>query len=429
MTWRYGSFKLQAQTTVQRGEIKTMTLPDNLIVFYTGLANSGVRVTASDDIVVYSINSILYSADAFTVFPVKVLGTEYYTANAPINSATLIVATQDNTEVKFECAESVLYSGTRPKGTTITQAMSKYQTMYVFSSIKDFSGSHVTANKPIAVFSGSERTHIHYTSSTDHIVEQLLPVASWGKSFALTSTPVRQVGDIFRVIGSKSSTSLTLLPSTNLGTIGAGSFKDIDIATGDHKVLQASEPVQVVVYSKTWKETGGDSPEGGDPFIAVIPPVEQYANQYFFSTVGLAYTTFIHSLSITIQKSLLGGLRLDGAPLPTSVTWNDLPALNLTTAAVTVAPGAHDIYHVDPTKTFYLLLSGVTEYYSYGYVAGMRVAEINTVSIAQVLYTHVDFLLPSAGITSRGLPSAQVPTTCQKILELSKRFLKSRNHT
>ena len=49
----------------------------------------------------------------------------------------------------------------------------------------DISGTYVKSNKPIGMFSGTQRTSIGKGSSSDHIVEMALPVDNWGKKFVL----------------------------------------------------------------------------------------------------------------------------------------------------------------------------------------------------------------------------------------------------
>ena len=46
-----------------------------------------------------------------------------------------------------------------------------------------------------------------------------------------------------------------------------------------------------------------------------------------------------------------------------------------------VTPGTHNLYHVDPTVTFMTLVSGTYRVNSYAYLAGLRMATINAVSV------------------------------------------------
>lgn len=46
-----------------------------------GISNQAIRINATDDIVVYGVNKLTFSTDAFLAFPTDSVGTEYYSAN------------------------------------------------------------------------------------------------------------------------------------------------------------------------------------------------------------------------------------------------------------------------------------------------------------------------------------------------------------
>ena len=52
---------------------------------------------------------------------------------------------------------------------------------------------------------------------------------------------------------------------------------------------------------------------------------------------------------------------------------------------VRVTPGSHNIYHTDPSVTFMALVSGTFKVNSYAYAAGLRLAQINAVSLCGVV--------------------------------------------
>lgn len=53
---------------------------------------------------------------------------------------------------------------------------------------------------------------------------------------------------------------------------------------------------------------------------------------------------------------------------------------SLSRATVTLSAGTHEVYHTDPSATYFAMLSGLTDFYSYGITAGSRVVPINAVS-------------------------------------------------
>lgn len=53
----------------------------------------------------------------------------------------------------------------------------------------DLTGTYIQSTKPVAVFSGNIRASIPPSSRTrDHLVEQMIPVHTWGYEFPIVGT-------------------------------------------------------------------------------------------------------------------------------------------------------------------------------------------------------------------------------------------------
>ena len=85
---------------VTRGVLETLSLPAALRHGAEGVSNLGVVVTASEEVVLYALNTDYQSADAFTVYPVDVLSTEYYAAGSKDYACLIVCATEDSTTVR-----------------------------------------------------------------------------------------------------------------------------------------------------------------------------------------------------------------------------------------------------------------------------------------------------------------------------------------
>ena len=70
--------------------------------------------------------------------------------------------------------------------------------------------SYITSDKIITVFSGNRRTSVKPGSSRDTLVDQMMPVDTWGSKFAIVPTPKRTTGDSVRFIGSESNTAVKI---------------------------------------------------------------------------------------------------------------------------------------------------------------------------------------------------------------------------
>jgi hypothetical protein len=125
-----------------------------------------------------------------------------------LNCSTGVIGVENNTTVTIHFPSSVkghsvtwqgqLYGHGRP----LTFDIQAFQTFQVQCD-DDLTGSHVTANQRVAVISGSSRNTVPVGSgSSDHMVEMIPPTTTWGKMFYTAPIAKRQIGDIFRIIGS-----------------------------------------------------------------------------------------------------------------------------------------------------------------------------------------------------------------------------------
>jgi hypothetical protein len=65
--------------------------------------------------------------------------------------------------------------------------------------------------------------------------------------------------------------------------------------------------------------------EPADPALITIPPIEQYAADYTFSTPKYSYGEYNNYVMFIVKKSEKSGLKLDGKSLGSSVTFTDIP--------------------------------------------------------------------------------------------------------
>ena len=100
--------------------------------------------------------------------------------------------------------------------------MQALDTLQIQDNRGDLSGTRVTANKPVGMFSGNIRVHVTYdgistTGSRDHLVEQVPPISSYGFHFAMMTTPDRSVGDDYKFVASEPDTRECSLKMITLG--------------------------------------------------------------------------------------------------------------------------------------------------------------------------------------------------------------------
>ena len=94
------------------------------------------------------------------------------------------------------------------QGQTINVVLDNFDT-FLMTAYGDLTGTHIKSDKPVAIFSGSKCSNIG-PGGCDHLVEMLMPVDTWGKTFATVPIPDRTTGDVFRFIASEPNTTVNI---------------------------------------------------------------------------------------------------------------------------------------------------------------------------------------------------------------------------
>ena len=76
----------------------------------------------------------------------------------------------------------------------------------------DLTGTIINTSYPIAVFSGTSRAKVGDSRSNleDMVVEQLIPVSSFGKSFAMVSVPDNTVNEVVKIVAKEPRTLVSV---------------------------------------------------------------------------------------------------------------------------------------------------------------------------------------------------------------------------
>ncbi|MBR3091349.1 MAG: hypothetical protein IKH10_05105, partial [Bacteroidetes bacterium] len=308
-----------------------------------------LKIWSDKPIMVYLGSHASATAEGYMALPVNALGTRYVhcswksnqesASNDRFHTGFIVGATQSGTKVQVKlrgknlsAASGCVTDGNAHKiGSTFTlPVMDEWQAINVWDELMevsntrgkcDFSGSTITSNKPIAMFSIHERTDIPLTTGNrDNLVEQLLPVNMWGKkhiSLQLRCTgatpmpvgnevldPDLKVGDYFRVVAAEASTSLNVKWwHTKTGELikelknqkldAEGSFWEWNenisqprqagiLSVQGVALFESDKPVQVMQYcfSTGYGQSGGNF----DPLMVIVPPIEQYGYETIMQT-------------------------------------------------------------------------------------------------------------------------------------------------
>jgi hypothetical protein len=424
---------------------------------HTALTRSAYRVRTTFPVVAYQFNPLenvgVFSNDASLLRPVEAVapqGDEMLDAYVALGWPQTIAST-DDPRTNFNAANPIdlraflRIVGTRP-GTTVrvvpstrvlgapgipeTEAYGELEVTLDPHDVlnletddfrADLTGSVITANGPIIVFTGSEASDAPYFNTlseryccADHLEEQLDHLRTAGKHFVASPTPnrsraVREAGgaigvaeqaDYFRILatsdeGARVTTSLDELPSFEL--YGRGDYADV--AATVPFVISSDSPVMLMSVSPSQQAAGipSDLP-GGDPSLIIIPPLEQFRSSYVFQTPFEYAFDFVRIIapedaivifdSRTLEDmgctSVTAG-RLD-SPFGDDIRYVvhtcqvDFPVIdpNLRSPDNVIESGRLDGVHViEADRQVGVLVSGFDSFVGYAYAAGTELEFIN----------------------------------------------------
>lgn len=205
-------------------------------------------------------------------------------------------ATQDNTSVTF----------TRPNGTTQTVTLNAGQT-FMLTANAQLTGTRVTSDKPISVFSGNRCTNVPTgVTACDHIVEQMPPTEVLSNNYLLAQTPrTGTLGNVVRVVATEDNTEVRA-NGTLVATLNAGQFYEGRVAGGVE--LTANNKILVGQYLIGETQAGANT----DPAMTIIPGKDQWLSSYVFAPPLGAANFPTDFIQIIIAETSIGSLRLDG---------------------------------------------------------------------------------------------------------------------
>ena len=210
------------------------------------------------------------------------------------------------------------------------------------------------------------------TSPQDSIAEQLPPVTSLGRNYALLHTPDREVKDIFVIVATQSETEATVSNGNPLYFRRQGDIRILDVE--EHVTLSADKPVLVGQFVRTLVS----DERKGDPAMTLMTPNEQFISTYSFLIPESEGSN--HYVSIVITNADKEGLSLNGDDL--DISWESVPGFGFVMGYIRPDPGMHTIEHSEGIGFgAYIFGDRDAEQCAYGYPAGMCLDEINPVSV------------------------------------------------
>lgn len=336
---------------VKGGDVTTLNVDPALQLTSSGIVEKKVlHVVADAPISVCAGNNRFQTTDTYLAFPADALGQAYRAVGykwlaEDLLSQFAVAAAEDNTTVTI--TPSMKTKTGNSAGIPFTVILNRgevYQVISRFDPTRegDLTGSLITADKPVALFSGHNCAYVpdRLWKACNLLVEQLPPVDAWGKEFVVGAF-AKLGSSVIRVVAHRDGTEV-FANGGKVATLKAGEFYE-NVWLMNSTLIKASEPILVVQYAKGFSSlsAGGSNPDSlGDPMMIVLPPVDQYLKSYNFSTpyAGIWY----HYVNVMTETSGVSKIRLDGIPVPAD-SFTIVPGTKYSVAQIKVEEGTHRV--------------------------------------------------------------------------------------
>lgn len=327
------------------------------------VTNTGLHVTATDTISLYTITQGYPNLDYANVMPTSMLLSDYMVQSYPADrysSEFAIVAAEDSVNVSITLRGNTIDGHT--SGQTYSVLIPRAGQVLQVQSTRpgDLSGTRISAanNKRIAVFNGDVCVYIpnqNVGQSCDHVVEQALPTSYWGRNFIVAGSHSGRT-DYVRITALNNNCQVKV--NGNVVATLNSSFTYQYQMTHNNSIdyIETSEPAMVYIYFPSMNGAGS-----GDPSMTTIIPIEQCLSSIRFPTISTTNVT-AHCINIICDTSTVSHIYLDG----TNISSRFQPIAN--------APGYSYMRSMLNTGTHTLYDQGGNGFITYMYGSGNRVS-------------------------------------------------------
>ena len=216
------------------------------------------------------------------------------------------------------------------------------------------------------------------------LLEAMPPTSAWGTAFVLNAIDIdaqgtkNPGGDLMRVVALNDNTTVTVNGNPWV-TLNHNQFADSMISSP--VLVKGSGALLVGEYAHT--DINNNS--NGDPFLAVVPAVDQSFNNYtFFAPDKLDYP--LQKVIIVTDTLAQNSILFDGQALPGRIFQKVPGSIGGHAYALTeytgFNQGAHTITSMMPPEDGFTILSyGLGKVISYGYTAGILLVPKRAIGI------------------------------------------------
>ena len=237
------------------------------------------------------------------------------------------------------------------------------------SSKKDLTGTRVTTNRAVSLYSG------HYctsgkTTACSILHEQIPPYNSWGNTFVLHTNVNGIRGNMFKIIASDVGANV-LMNCTTDGTdykayglnLGFRQHRVFSL-THDYCTVKSDRNILIIQFRDS-------SPPLMDTFMTIIPALVHYEDHYVLN----AYEDFDNCIAITVKDTdvATNSILLDDGPIAIAWTMIELDGDAYYFGSLALAVGRHSLAFSKNSFTFGVILYGSNEIETFALPVGFRI--------------------------------------------------------
>ncbi|KAF7242409.1 IgGFc-binding protein [Varanus komodoensis] len=348
---------------VKEGQTVKVRLPSTIEMVGSDTFDGTVLIQADKDISVFAQSQERSSIGTTVVYPVEQLGTLYYVLTPPGDRANTfkeftVIASETPTKVIIDLKGAVTFKGqVYPAGKELEVDLKAFQAIQLQSS-DDLSGTKVESTETVAVLSGHSCADKN-SQVCNHVIEQLLPVTSWGTFFIVPQQVLQDRDGIVYIMASQSTyTEYHHGHTQKSQTMESQQVIQLNRPSSEPMFISASTGIQVLFFfAATEKRNNG-------PFLINIPGIANYCRSYDIDGMS----QFDNYAVIVAKTSETEGIVL-GKTTIGNVQWRPIPDSEYSWAEYSLAGNAASFSLEHPSSPFGLYILGVSQYGGYGSVA------------------------------------------------------------
>ena len=300
------------------------------------------------------------------------------------DSIMRITALASNTEVRIAPSQDVNVNGSSVHyGEENIFTLNIGDTLMVSSS-EDLTGSRVTANKAISLYSGHYCTFRRITSCSI-LNEQIPPYNSWGNTFTLHTNISGLRGNMFKIIASDVGAIVSMNCTTDGTNYEANNFnlgfrQHILLSVShDYCTVKSDENILIIQFRDS-------SPPLMDTFMTIIPALVHFEDSYVLN----AHEGFNNYIAITVKDTNPTNNSIMINNNPVTVRWEmiklDGDEYYFTTLMLKV--GRHELTFLGNSIKFGVIIYGSNKDDTFAFPGGIRLEMAENLPLAGLYYVY-----------------------------------------